>query len=46
MVYCGLNVAMVSSYLYVSDEKGQKLMSSCCGRSQPAVVKAICGQCC
>jgi transposase len=27
MVYCGLDVAMVSSYLYVSDEKGRKLMS-------------------
>ncbi len=27
MVYCGLDVAMVSSYLHVSDEKGRKLMS-------------------
>ena len=27
MVYCGLDVAMVSSYLYVSDGKGKRLMS-------------------
>lgn len=27
MVYCGLDVAMVSSYLHVSDEKGRKLMN-------------------
>ena len=27
MVYCGLDVAMVSSYLHVSDEKGKRLVS-------------------
>jgi transposase len=27
MVYCGLDVAMVSSYLYVSDAEGNRLMS-------------------
>ena len=27
MFYCGLDVAMVSSYLHVSDEKGKRLMS-------------------
>lgn len=27
MVYCGLDVAMVSSYLHVSDEKGKSLVS-------------------
>jgi transposase len=27
MVYCGLDVAMVSSYVYVSDEKGKRLMN-------------------
>lgn len=27
MLYCGLDVAMVSSYLHVSDERGNRLMS-------------------
>ncbi len=42
MVYCGLDVATVSSYLHVSDEKGKNLVSGPVATQEGALRQRLC----